>query len=115
MVERKQTFMIERIAIASLSTTTGRLTTASMVTIPAWPGTVRIGAERIEPFAPVLFTVNVPPREIVRAEPVAARALVDELAGGDREPGDRKLVGVADHRHHEAAARRDRQPDIDLA
>ena len=55
-----QTFIIERIAIESSSRTTGRFTTASVVTIPVCPGT-RIGAERIEPFAPVLFTVNVPP------------------------------------------------------
>ena len=56
----RQTFIIERTAIASFATTTGRFTIASIVTIAAW-GWLMIGCDMIEPSAPVLLTVKVPP------------------------------------------------------
>ncbi len=52
----RQTFIIERIAIA-WSMTRGRLTIASIVMISAWP-TLMIGSERTDPFAPLLLAAN---------------------------------------------------------
>ena len=68
-------FIIERTAMASpcSSRTTGRLTIFSMVTM-ATSGTLMMGSVRIEPVQPVLSTVNVPPCEVLRAQPLAAGA-----------------------------------------
>ena len=53
--------MMDRTAMASPCMTTGRLTIASVVSMAACGGLTR-GWDIIEPRAPVLFSVNVPPR-----------------------------------------------------
>src|SRR6202022_1820616 len=56
----KQRFIIDRIAIASPSTTTGRLTIASIARMPAWGGAM-IEYDRMVPKVPGLLTVKVAP------------------------------------------------------
>ena len=57
----KQIFIMGRIAIASPGSTTGLFTMDSVVRMAACGGFTK-GCETIEPSAPVLFNVNVPPR-----------------------------------------------------
>ena len=76
-------FMIGRMAMTSpcgVSTTTGRLTIASMVRM-ATSGTLMIGIVRLLPNQPVLSTVNVPPpKSSTRSFFARARAATSAMA-----------------------------------
>ncbi len=71
-----------------------------------------IGAERIEPNAPVLLIVNVPLRDIIGgqlARPGAGRKICDRPSDAD----DALLIGVFDHRDDQTVFEVDGDPDVD--
>ena len=102
---------MERTAMASPATTTGRLTTASVVRIAAC-GWLMMGTEATEPSAPVLFSVNVPPCTSLDAQCPPARG-VGEAAQHRSKVCDAQRVGVPHHRNHEPGFRGNGDGDVD--
>ena len=103
------TFIIDRIAMASPSVTTGRFTIASVVRIAAC-GWLIIGTDAIEPSAPVLSSVNVPPLHVGKRQRARPRSL-DQLGDAHGEALHAQAVGVVDHRHNQSLLSRDRDPE----
>ena len=91
--------------MASSAMTTGRLTMASMVTMPACP-TGTIGWLMIEPSEPGLLTVKVAPCRSSRLS-LPLRAFRTIVAEGAGDAGDAQLVGVAQDGDDQAVRRRE--------
>ena len=79
----------------------------------ATSGTLMMGRVRIEPVQPVLSTVNVPPSEILRAEPLAAGAR-GQVVDGRVEAVEAEVLGFPDDRDDEAVRDRDSDADVDV-
>ena len=93
--------------------TTGRFTTASVVRIAAC-GWLMMGCDAIEPSAPVLFRVKVPPCTSSTAS-LPCRARGSQVRGAHRDARDAERVGVAQHGHDKSVRSGNRYAYVECA